>query len=67
MYVCAGDEVTWRLDAVDVGGTMELLLGMTGGCWDDGGTSANLEVLMRIRAMEPLDGDILSCLVREQD
>ena len=28
MYACACGEVTWRLDAVDVGGTMELLLEM---------------------------------------
>ena len=34
IYVCACGEVTWRLDAVDVGGTMELLLGMTGWCYD---------------------------------
>ena len=31
MYVCACDEVTCRLDAVDVGGTMKLLLEMAGG------------------------------------
>ena len=46
MYVCACGEVTWRLDAVDVGGAMELLLGMAGWCYDVtmGGASANLEV-----------------------
>ena len=32
MYVCACDEVTWRLDALDVWGTMELLLEMAGVC-----------------------------------
>ena len=32
IYVCACGEVTWRLYAVDVGGAIELLLGMTGGC-----------------------------------
>ena len=34
MYVCAGGEVTWRMDAVDGGGTMELLLEMAGWCYD---------------------------------
>ena len=32
MYVCACDEATLKLDAVDVVGTMELLLEMAGGC-----------------------------------
>ena len=30
MYVCACGEVRWRLDAVDGGGAMELLLEMAG-------------------------------------
>ena len=65
MYVCACGEVTWRLDAVGWGAAMELLLEMAGWCYDVtvGGTSANLEVLIRMGAMDPLDGDRLSCLV----
>ena len=34
MYVCAGGEVTWRMDEVDVGSAMELLLEMAGWCYD---------------------------------
>ena len=34
LYVCACGEVTWRLDAVDVGGAMDLRLGMAGWCYD---------------------------------
>ena len=34
MYVCACGEVTWRMDEVDVGGAMELLLEMAGWCYD---------------------------------
>ena len=69
MYVCAGGEVTWRMDDVDVGSAMELLLKMVGWCYDVtmGGTSANLEVLIRMGAIEPLDGDRLSCIFREKD
>ena len=65
MYVCACGEVTWRLDEVDVGGAMELRLGMAGWCYDVtiGGASAISEVLIRMGAMGPLDGDRLSCLV----
>ena len=50
---------------MDVGGAMELRLEMAGWCYDVtvGGTSANLEVLIRMGAMDPLDGDRLSCLV----
>ena len=68
MYVCAGGEVTWRMDEVDGGGAMELLL-MAGWCYDVtiGGTSANSEVLIRMGAIQPLDGDRLSFLFREQD
>ena len=39
LYVCVCVEVTWRLDAVDVGGAMELLLEMADGAmmgrWGD--------------------------------
>ena len=34
MYVCASGEVTWRMDAMDVGDAMELLLEMAGWCYD---------------------------------
>ena len=34
MYVCAGGEVTWRMDEVNVGGAMDLRLGMAGWCYD---------------------------------
>ena len=34
MYVCAGGEVTWRMDEVDVVSAMELRLGMAGWCYD---------------------------------
>ena len=42
VHVCACGEVTWRLMAGDVGGSMELLLEMTGGCWDEGGRVLSL-------------------------
>ena len=32
MYVCAGGEVTWRMDEVDGGSAMELRLEMAGWC-----------------------------------
>ena len=34
MYVCAGGEVTWRMDEVDVVSAMELRLEMAGWCYD---------------------------------
>ena len=34
MYVCACGEVTWRMDELDVGGAMELLLEMAEWCYD---------------------------------
>ena len=37
--------------------------GWMGLWWDDGWSSAKSEVLIRMGAMDPLDGDRLSCLV----
>ena len=45
----------WRHYGATVGNDWRVL--------ERGGSSANLEELMRMGAMEPLDGDILSCFV----
>ena len=67
MHVCM---CVWRSDMeIGRGGRWGNYGATVGNDWmvPGRGDECYFEVFIRVGAMEPLDGDILSCLVREQD